>query len=227
MNNSLKTNVFIFFGPPGSGKGEQATRLSKNFDIPHISCGALLRQECDKGTQLGKYFNELIKKGHFPADEHVVKMIESRIKLQDCKEGFILDGFPRTINQAHILDELLFSNHNLTFINITINEEVLSTRLVGRRVCPSCTQTYHISFLPPKIDEICDRCSTGLITRNDDRKEVICERLKIFNQKFAPMLEYYENRLNWIEIESSGTPQECFERLVNLLDSTYSQCLSY
>ncbi|MCH9633060.1 MAG: adenylate kinase [Chlamydiae bacterium] len=226
MNKSLKTNVFIFFGPPGSGKGEQAKRLSENFDIPHISSGTLLRQESDKGTELGKYFNELIKNGNFPADEHIVTIIKNRIVQPDCTEGFILDGFPRTLNQVYILEKLLSSTHSFTFINITINEDVLTTRLMGRRICSSCTRTYHISFLPPKVDDVCDTCSTRLVARNDDRKEVICKRLEIFNKKFEPILEHYKNYLNWVEVESKGTPEQCFESLIKQLESKIIQPIS-
>lgn len=217
-----KTPIYIFFGPPGSGKGEQSKRLSKHLSIPHISSGDLLRAECSKGTPLGLYFNEIIKKGHFPPDEHIVRLIEERIRNDDCTNGFILDGVPRTLNQAKIVDEKFLDTHKLYFIKVSILKETLLKRLLGRRVCPNCSKTYHIQFMPPEKENLCDLCQTHLITRNDDQEDVILERLKIFNDQFSQMLNYYKDRENWIEIQSEGSPQECFNALIHSLDEITS-----
>ncbi len=223
MYNSLIPKVFVFFGPPGAGKGEQARRLSENLQIPHISSGALLREECKKQTVFSAHINKLLKAGQFLADEHVIEIIINRVQEADCKQGFILDGFPRTLNQAQVLDERLGKMFSLSFININIKEETLIKRLMGRRVCSNCTKTYHIDFLPPKKNEICDLCSSSLTIRNDDTKEVICKRLEIFNQKFLPMTQYYKDRTGWFEVPSDGTPFECFEKLLGHLAPALNQ----
>lgn len=211
--------LYIFFGPPGAGKGEQAKRLSKHLEIPHISSGDLLREECKKKTPLGNYFNELIQKGHFPEDKYIIQIITNRIAKGDCKNGFILDGVPRTLNQSKIVDETFNNDFELIFIEYTIEVETLLTRLLGRRVCPGCSQTYHVQFLPPKVAGICDHCQSSLSKRSDDNEEVIKERLKIFNEKFEPMKKYYHNHKNWISLESKGSPSECFDALLAALNS--------
>lgn len=216
---TMKPPLYIFFGPPGAGKGEQAKRLSKHLDIPHISSGDLLREECKRKTPLGNYFSDLIKKGHFPEDKYIIEMITHRVNQDDCKNGFILDGVPRTLNQAKIVDQTFTENFELIFIEYKIEIETLLERLLGRRICPECAQTYHIKFLPPKIHDQCDHCSTKLITRSDDTEEVIKERLKIFNEKFKPMLKYYQNHNNWIPLESKGSPRDCFNALLLALSS--------
>lgn len=217
---ATKPSLYIFFGPPGAGKGEQANRLSKHLGIPHISSGDLLREECKKKTPLGNYFNEIIRKGHFPEDKYIIQIITNRIAQGDCKNGFILDGVPRTLNQSQIVDETFRDLFELVFIEYTIELNTLLNRLLGRRVCSECSQTYHIQFLPPKTQDLCDHCKIPLSTRNDDNEEVIKNRLKIFNEQFEPMRDYYHNRKNWISLESKGSPSECFEALLEALNST-------
>lgn len=218
MLHDKQTPIFVFFGAPGSGKGEQAKRLSSHFEIPHISSGDLLRNECKKKTPLGNYFNELIKKGHFPADKYVIDLITKRTNLPDCDRGFILDGVPRTLSQSIILDETFGGNYEFFFIQLFIEKSILLSRLLGRRICPGCAKTYHLKFLPPKTKDTCDACSTPLKARNDDNEEVISERLKIFNGKFAAILNYYKDQKNWIKISSEDTPENCFTDLLSKLN---------
>lgn len=218
MNTALKPHTFVFFGPPGAGKGEQAKRLSKHFNIPHISSGALLREESKKQTELGRFLSELLKQGHFPPEEYIINMISTRVAQKDCEEGFILDGFPRTLNQAKTLDQKLSDTHELVFINISIDETSLIERLCGRRICSHCDRTYHVRFMPPEKEGSCDCCSNPLTIRSDDYEHVIKERLKIFNEQFNPMKTYYLNHKNWFDIPSVGSPEDCFNSLFRELD---------
>ena len=219
----ISQTFLFFFGPPGAGKGEQARRLSENLQIPHISSGALLREESKKKTPFSAHINKLLKAGQFLADEQIIEIISNRIQDSDCQQGFILDGFPRTLNQARVLDDKLSKDFSLSFINISIKEETLIKRLMGRRICSSCTQTYHIDFLPPKQMGICNLCSSSLTIRNDDTKEVITKRLEIFNQEFLPMVEYYQDHKSWFEVPSEGTPLGCFEKLLDHLAPALNQ----
>ena len=218
MSPQIKPNVYIFFGPPGAGKGEQATRLSKALEIPHISSGDLLRLEAKKTTPFAEQLNHLLSQGQFPNDSCIIEIIKNRITQEDCFHGFILDGFPRTLNQAQVLDQCLSDSHNLILINITIAEKTLLERLLGRRICTHCARTFNINFLPPKKEKICDDCHGALITRDDDKEEIILKRFEIFNQKFCPIAQYYQGRSNWIEIKSEGSPQECFYLLIDQLE---------
>ncbi len=214
---SHESNVYVFFGLPGSGKGSQASRLKKALKIPHISSGDLLREEIKRGSPLGDLINGFIKKGLFPPDEMVIEMVINRTKKQDCQNGYILDGLPRTLNQAQILDQKLLGIHSLIFINITISELDLIERLLGRRVCTQCATNYHVDFAPPKNESQCDRCQAPLMTREDDQKHVIENRIEIFRKHFNPMLKYYHQRPSWIEIDSVGSPQDCFDSLLEKL----------
>lgn len=227
MTSSTKPTIFVFFGPPGAGKGEQAKRLSKALEIPHISSGDLLRQEGKNSTPLAAHINALISQGHFPDDSCIIEIIEKRIAQNDCSHGFILDGFPRTLNQAHVLDRRLQASHNLIFINIVIEQETLLKRLMGRRICTSCARTFHIHFLPPKNEGFCDDCHHPLTIREDDKEEVILKRFEIFKQKFLPIAQYYEQRRsNWIEVKSEGTPKECFHLLIDQLEPLLHTCVN-
>lgn len=219
MKENTNIPIFIFFGPPGAGKGAQAKKLSKHLNIPHISSGDLLREECKKKTPLGNYFNELIKQGHFPADSYIIELITKRVGQEDCSKGFILDGVPRTLNQSKILDDQFEKSHEIYFIHVKILKETLLERLLGRQICPSCNETYHQKFLPPKASGKCNICLTSLKTRDDDNEKVINERLKIFNETFAPMLDYYQGRENWITLVSDNSIEECFKLLLDKLNA--------
>lgn len=221
---TLKPSLFVFLGPPGAGKGAQAKKLSETLSLPHISTGDLLREESKKDTPFAQQLNKTLAEGHFLDDATIVNLIQSRINESDCAGGFILDGFPRTVSQAKTLDKFFSKSHNLIFVNIIISENTLLKRLMGRRVCSACSRTFHVDFLPPKLENICDYCESPLVSRSDDRKEVILKRFNIFKEKFAPMTEYYANRANWIEVKSEGTPEECFRLLMDHLEPILHLC---
>ncbi len=216
--------IFVFFGPPGAGKGEQAKRLASHMAMPHISTGDLLRAECKNNSPTGDFIQQFLKQGQFPPDELILDLLTNRIAQKDCNQGFILDGFPRTLKQAQILDHSFSSTHRLIFINVSLDKMILMQRLMGRRLCMKCTRTYHTVFLPPITNDHCDDCHVKLHIRNDDTEQVIEERLRIFSEQFSQMLPYYQNRADWIEINSKDAPHACFENLLENISQKIKIC---
>ena len=213
-----KQLIYILFGPPGSGKGTQAKLISKEYNIPHISSGNLLREMTSQDTTEAKEIKSYLDRGEFPPEELVIKMIFNRIEKEDCKKGFILDGFPRTLHQVKELDKKYPQLNQHIYIDIECSKQTIIERLSGRRICPKCQRNYHIKYAPPKTEGICDNCHTKLIIRSDDQPDIINKRVEIFKKQFEPMKEYYHNRENWIEIDASGSIEECFKSLKNKLD---------
>lgn len=186
--------ILIFLGAPGSGKGTQSELISKEFSIPQISTGDILRNEVALATDLGMEAKTYMDKGELVPDDIIIKIIENRIKEKDTKKGFILDGFPRTIKQAEALDTML-QNNNLSIskvILIDVADEEIIRRLGDRRVCPNCNAVYNITYNPPKQSGTCDKCGGKLIQRNDDKEEVIVKRLSTYKENTQPLIGYYE-----------------------------------
>ncbi|RLE94571.1 MAG: adenylate kinase [Thermoprotei archaeon] len=181
----------VLLGPPGIGKGSYAKELSKRLGIPHISTGDIFREEIKKETELGKKVKEYVEKGELVPDEIVIEVVRNRLSQPDCQKGFILDGFPRTLNQAKALDEI-------TKIDIVFNFEapieVIIDRVSGRRICKKCGAIYHIKYNPPKKDGICDICEGELYQREDDKPEIVKHRLEVYNKQFKPIVEYYKEK---------------------------------
>ncbi|MBW1810640.1 MAG: adenylate kinase [Deltaproteobacteria bacterium] len=200
----------VLLGPPGAGKGTQAKRLIEKLAIPQISTGDLLRQAVKDETELGLQAKVKMETGELVPDDVVIGMVTQRLAQDDCKAGFILDGFPRAVGQAEALEDLLASvGRGLEHVvSIEVPEEELVRRLTGRRSCPACGAMFHVSFNPPKQSGICDACKGELITRADDNEETIRNRISVFRQQTEPLKDFYQAKGLLRGIDGSGTPAE-------------------
>lgn len=188
----------IFMGPPGAGKGTQAERIVNEFHIPHISTGDAFRAAMKEGTPLGVEAKRYVDQGLLVPDEITIGIVRERLSQPDCSEGFMLDGFPRTISQAEALDGILeaLGKKLDAVIDLQVDRSFLLARLTGRRICKSCGATYHVVFNPPKQEGVCDKCGGELYQRSDDTEEKVGTRLDEYTNKTAPLLEYYRNQGN-------------------------------
>ena len=182
----------IFFGAPGAGKGTQAEIVSKKLDIPTISTGNIIREAIKNGTEMGLSAKSYIDAGKLVPDEVVIGIIKDRLDMDDCKNGFILDGFPRTIPQAKALDEMVVKID--VVLNIEVSDEDIVKRMSGRRTCPKCGSTYHIEFNPTKTEGVCDNCGTELTVRKDDHPDVVKSRLDVYHSETEPLKAFYEEK---------------------------------
>ncbi|HBM81677.1 MAG: adenylate kinase [Clostridiales bacterium] len=209
----------ILLGPPGAGKGTQAKRISKKYDIPHISTGDIFRENIKNNTRLGIEAKKFIDKGQLVPDDVTVGIVENRIKLEDCKSGFLLDGFPRTVNQAAALDKILISmDLKIDYvININVSSKILVERLSGRRVCSSCGASFHVLLNPPSKDSICDRCGGRLIQREDDTAETVNERLNVYKKQTSPLIDYYSQVGILYSVDGGEDIDKVFGDICNIL----------
>ncbi len=186
----------ILLGAPGAGKGTQADIISKNYGIPQISTGVILREEIAKGSELGNRVKSIIEAGNLVPDEDVVAIVRERLKNDDCKNGYILDGFPRTIPQAEALDKMLseLGSKIDAVISIEVDDDDIIKRMSGRRVCKKCGASYHVEYNPSPADENCGNCGETLTIREDDDPAVVADRLKVYHEKTAPLKEFYKNQ---------------------------------
>ena len=205
----------IMLGAPGAGKGTQAEVLSEKFGIPAISTGAMIRQAIKNGTDVGLKAKDYIDKGLLVPDAAIIDIIKERLNEDDCKNGFILDGFPRTIAQAEALDE--FGIEIDTALSIEVDDEVIVKRLSGRRECSVCGATYHVDSKPPVKDGICDKCSGSLTTRKDDNPETIISRLKVYHEQTEPLKDFYEAKGKLIKVEGQSTVELTTECVIKAL----------
>jgi adenylate kinase len=212
--------ILILLGPPGAGKGTQGERITQRYRIPKISTGAIFRDLAAAGTPLGLQAKAYWSKGKLVPDEIVVGLVRERISDEDCRDGFILDGFPRTVAQADTLAAMLaLSAWSVTAVlNFEVEEEALIQRLAGRRTCGNCGATYHVRSLPPSRPDICDHCGCPLIQRADDNPDSIRVRLHEYNQKTAPLLQYYAQRALLKTIDSNHEPDDVFQKVVAALE---------
>ena len=203
----------ILLGPPGVGKGTQAARIASEFGIAHISTGDMFREAVAAGTELGKTAREYMAAGALVPDEIVIGMVEERLGRPDTQRGFLLDGFPRTIPQAEALERLLekLGRPVTAVVDLVADEELLISRLSGRRVCASCGATYHVENSPPRVEGVCDLCGGEVRQREDDRPEAIRERLREYSSKTAALTEHYSRAGLLESVDASGTPQEVFD----------------
>lgn len=193
----------ILLGPPGAGKGTQAVGIVKAFGIPHISTGDIFRKNLKEGTELGVRAKGFMDKGLLVPDELVVEIVEDRLKENDCEDGFLLDGFPRTLVQAKELDEVL-ARMNISMdnvVNIDVDKSILVGRAVGRRICRGCGATYHVEFNPPAKEDVCDLCGGELYQRSDDNEETVSKRIQIYLDQTQPLIEYYSKQGILIDID--------------------------
>jgi adenylate kinase len=204
----------VLLGPPGGGKGTQAVRLAEAFRVPHISTGDLFRAEMAQETELGKLAKSYISRGDLVPDAVVNDMVRGRLSQPDC-EGFILDGVPRTSEQALVLEELLkeLQRPITVVINLQVPDEVIVERASGRQVCNKCGAIYHVTAKPPKTPGVCDVCSGVLSVRADDQPETVRHRLKVYHSATAPVVEFYAERGLLQTVDGVGDPEEIFSRI--------------
>ncbi|MEM3041042.1 MAG: adenylate kinase [Nitrososphaerota archaeon] len=197
----------VLLGPPGSGKGTYASRLNKILEVPHISTGDMVREEIKANTKLGKMIKQYSDRGELVPDEIIIKLLAERLKKTDAQKGFILDGFPRTIPQAEALDKIAKID---LVINLNVPDEIIITRLSNRLTCRKCGAIYNRLTLKPKRDEICDLCGSELYQRDDDKPEVVNERLNVYRKNTEPLIKYYKKKslLKDVYCKELTTPPE-------------------
>lgn len=207
----------IMLGAPGAGKGTIASQMSERYGLPHISTGDIFRANIKNGTELGKLAKSYIDKGVLVPDDVTIKMMVDKLKSDECKNGFILDGFPRTINQAEGLKNALKEiNSNIDFVLLVdAPDDLIVERLAGRRVCEKCGETYHIENLPSKVEGICDKCNGKLIIRKDDLPDVVKERLGTYHKQTQPLINFYNNLGLVKKVEGITKDQEARLKIID------------
>ena len=209
----------VLLCPPGAGKGTQVVNLSAKYEIPHISTGDIFRKNIKEGTPLGKKAKEYMDRGELVPDDLVIDLVEDRLTWDDCKNGFMLDGFPRTIDQAKKFDAWLSAKGERldVVLEIGVPEEILLPRMIGRRVCKSCGATYHVANMPTKVEGVCDRCGGEVYQRDDDREETVLNRFKVYEAQTAPLIDYYEEAGNIAHVDGSQSLDKLFGDIVDIL----------
>lgn len=212
----------VFLGPPGAGKGTQAETISREKNLPHISSGNLLREAVVAGTETGVKARGYIEKGLLVPDQIVVDIIKDRILKDDCKGGFILDGFPRTLSQAKILDEMLkkLGNKLDVVLYFSVSKESVVHRLSGRRICSNCGANYHVKYVPSSKDGICDKCGGKLYQRTDDKLETVLERIRVYHEQTEDLIEYYKKNGILKEIISDANIEMITKNILDTLKCT-------
>ena len=193
-------NNFVFLGPPGAGKGSLAVKVAEDYKIPHISTGDIFRANIKAQTPLGVKVKAIIDSGSLVSDELTFELVKDRLAHDDCKNGYILDGFPRTIPQAEMLDGLVA---DLKVVNFQISDDIVIGRLSTRRVCKACGANYNIKTLPPKVEGICDKCGGELYQRDDDKQESILHRMDVYREQTEPLINYYKNKGKITDLDAS------------------------
>ena len=206
--------VLIMLGPPGSGKGTQASMLQEKLHIPHISTGDLLREHVRRGTYLGIQAQTYMEKGQLVPDVLILDMLFDRVSLDDCAKGYILDGFPRTLPQAEALQERLEGQPAPIVINLELSDAKIIERLTKRVVCENCGTPYHLIYSPPKTPGICDKCQGKLIHRSDDNEEVIVKRLKVYHLQTAPLIAYYTQQHLLHTVNCDAGKEKVFSQVI-------------
>lgn len=214
-----EVKVVVLLGPPGSGKGTQAVRLTKELGIPHISTGDLFRDNISKDTELGRKAKSYTNAGKLVPDELVLDMLFDRVSKPDCAHGYLLDGFPRTLAQAEALDKHLAPNTQLIVLNLEVPDELIIKRAEGRLTCKNCGNIHNRYFSPPAQEGKCDKCEGELVQRPDDRAEVVEERLKVYHNQTKPLVEYYNKKKVLIQVDGTKSPDQVFNLLKEKLSS--------
>ena len=209
----------VFMGPPGAGKGTQAEKIVENYQIPHISTGDMFRKAIKDQTELGMEAKRYMDQGALVPDHVTIGIVKDLLSESDCKSGFLLDGFPRTVDQAKALDEILTSlDSKIDYvINIDVDLDILKERLTGRRICRSCGATYHMIFNPPKNADVCDKCGGELYQRKDDNEETVGNRLNVYVSQTKPLLDYYSLAGNLVNINGQQSIDLVFEEIREVL----------
>ena len=209
----------VMLGAPGAGKGTQAKMIAEKYTIPHISTGDIFRANIKEGTPLGLEAKSYMDQGKLVPDELTVKILLDRVAKDDCKNGYVLDGFPRTIPQANVLKEALEKqNDKIDYaINVDVPDENIVRRMSGRRACVTCGATYHIEHVPPKTEGICDKCGSALILRDDDKPETVLNRLKIYHEQTQPLIDFYNNEGILKEVDGTIDVKDVFANIASIL----------
>lgn len=209
----------IMLGAPGAGKGTQAKMIADKYSIPHISTGDIFRANIKNGTELGKKAKTYMDQGLLVPDELTVDLVIDRVSQEDCKNGYVLDGFPRTIPQAESLDEALTKlGTKIDYaINVEVPDENIINRMSGRRACLACGATYHIVHIPTKVEGICDRCGSETVLRDDDKPETVKKRLDVYHEQTQPLIEYYSGKGALVEVDGTKDMQDVFTDIVKIL----------
>ena len=209
----------IMLGAPGAGKGTQAKMLAEKYGIPHVSTGDIFRANIKNQTELGMEAKKYIDQGLLVPDELTVKILLDRVAKDDCKNGYVLDGFPRTIPQAEVLDKAVSElNESIDFaINVDVKDENIIRRMSGRRACLKCGATYHIEHIPPKQEGICDTCGSELVLRDDDKPETVKKRLEVYHEQTQPLIDYYNKKGILREVDGSQDMKDVFNAIVSIL----------
>lgn len=210
----------IMLGAPGAGKGTQAKMISEKYHIPHISTGDIFRANIKNGTELGTEAKKYMDQGLLVPDELTVRILLDRVSKEDCKEGYVLDGFPRTIPQAEVLDKALEElGDKIDYaIDIDIADEVIVTRMSGRRACLTCGATYHLEYIIPAKEGICDKCGSELILRDDDKPETVLKRLQVYHTQTQPLIDFYENKKILKSVDGTQKLETVFAEICNILN---------
>ena len=211
----------VLLGPPGAGKGTQAKSISNRYSIPHISTGDIFRKNISENTPLGIEAKSYMDNGQLVPDEVTINMVKDRLQQDDCKNGYLLDGFPRTVHQAEALDNFLTEREESidTALLIEVPKEFILERMTGRRVCPSCGASYHIKFNPPANDGKCDLCGSDVIQRKDDTEETVKERLAVYENQTQPLIDFYKNKKQLSVVDGTQAINEVFESICKILGS--------
>ena len=209
----------IMLGAPGAGKGTQAKKIAAKYDIPHISTGDIFRANIKNGTELGNKAKTYMDQGLLVPDELVVDLVVDRVQQDDCKNGYVLDGFPRTIPQAEALDKALaeFGDKIDYAIDVNVPDENIVNRMSGRRACVDCGATYHIVYAPTAKEGICDKCGGELILRDDDKPETVLKRLGVYHEQTQPLIEYYDKQGILKSVDGTKPMDEVFSAIVGIL----------
>jgi adenylate kinase len=209
----------IMLGAPGAGKGTQAKQIADKYSIPHISTGDIFRANIKNGTELGKKAKQYMDQGALVPDELTCDLVMDRIQQDDCKNGFVLDGFPRTIPQAEALDAALGKiNEKMDYaIDVDVPDENIVNRMSGRRACLNCGATYHLISIPPKVEGICDRCGSEIVLREDDKPETVQKRLKVYHEQTQPLIDYYTNAGVLRTVDGTVDINDVFQAIVDIL----------
>ncbi len=209
----------IMLGAPGAGKGTQAAMIAEKYKIPHISTGDIFRANIKNGTELGKEAKKYMDEGKLVPDELTVRILLDRVAQNDCGKGYVLDGFPRTIPQAEVLDEELKKlGDKVDFaINVDVPDENIINRMSGRRACLKCGATYHIKYIQPKVEGICDNCGSELVLRDDDKPETVKKRLSVYHEQTQPLIDYYGKKGILKTVDGTVDPKDVFASIEEMI----------
>ncbi|HEY5563583.1 MAG TPA: adenylate kinase [Clostridiaceae bacterium] len=211
----------ILLGPPGAGKGTQAKNVCERYKIPHISTGDIFRKDIEENTELGIEAAKYMDKGQLVPDPLTISIVEEKLDSEECSDGFLLDGFPRTVNQAEVLDNYLCI-HKIsltTALILNVPKDFILERMTGRRICPKCGASYHLKFNPPKVKDICNLCGSKIVQRSDDSQDTVNKRLEVYFSQTAPVIDYYQSKGKLSLVDGTQGIDEVFNSICSILGS--------